>query len=39
MLVRIIPPCSFYTLDDLLDAVEIIRVQKENQTRATDARA
>ena len=28
-----------YTLDDLLDAVELIRVRNENQARAVDARA
>ena len=28
-----------YTLDDLLDAVEIIRVKRENEARAMDARA
>ena len=26
-----------YTLDDLLDAVELIRVQKENEIRAAEA--
>ena len=28
-----------YTLDDLLDEVEIIRVKRENEARAMDARA
>ena len=28
-----------YTLDDLLDAVELIRVRNENQARAVEARA
>ena len=27
-----------YTLDDLLDAVEIIRVMRENENRAMEAR-
>ena len=27
-----------YTLDDLLDAVEIIRVKRENENRAMEAR-
>ena len=26
-----------YTLDDLLDAVELIQVRKENEARAADA--
>ena len=28
-----------YTLDDLLDAVEVIQVKRENEARAMDARA
>ena len=27
-----------YALDDLLDAVELIRVRRENETRAVEAR-
>ncbi len=27
-----------YTLDDLLDAVEVIRVKRENENRAMEAR-
>ena len=26
-----------YTLDDLLDAVELIRIRRENETRAIEA--
>ena len=26
-----------YTLDDLLDAIELIRVKRENENRAADA--
>jgi len=28
-----------YTLDDLLDAVELIRVRRENEARAMDAQS
>ena len=28
-----------YTLDDLLDAVELIRVKRENENRAADSAA